>query len=116
MPADQVPRAFDTARIVDGDRRYDFRSRGAVNLREVFDVGCAVHRQDEEGKRRKAVGAKAAGGAAHTLGGVYEESEDDDPDKEMADASAANQAYVHQSAAAQHATRARAEHEDGQSW
>lgn len=34
-------------------RRMDFRSPGAVNLREVFDVGYAVHRQEEEGKRRK---------------------------------------------------------------
>ena len=36
-----------------GMRRTDFRSPGAVNLREVFDVGYAVHRQEEEGKRRK---------------------------------------------------------------
>ena len=36
-----------------GMRRMDFRSPGAVNLREVFDVGYAVHRQEEEGKRRK---------------------------------------------------------------
>ncbi|KAH8596548.1 kinase-like domain-containing protein [Bisporella sp. PMI_857] len=36
-----------------GARRMDFRSPGAVNLREVFDVGYAVHRQEEEGKRRK---------------------------------------------------------------
>ena len=34
-------------------RANDFRSPGAVNLREVFDVGYAVHRQEEEGKRRK---------------------------------------------------------------
>lgn len=34
-------------------RRMDFRSPGAVNLREVFDVGYSVHRQEEEGKRRK---------------------------------------------------------------
>ncbi|KAK5945170.1 MAPK-activated protein kinase Srk1 [Knufia obscura] len=34
-------------------RRADFRSPGAVNLREVFDVGYAVHRQEEEAKRRK---------------------------------------------------------------
>jgi len=34
-------------------KRTDFRSPGAVNLREVFDVGYAVHRQEEEGKRRK---------------------------------------------------------------
>lgn len=31
----------------------DFRSPGAVSLREVFDVGYAVHRMEEEGKRRK---------------------------------------------------------------
>ncbi|MCJ1415449.1 MAPK-activated protein kinase Srk1 [Xylographa parallela] len=36
-----------------GMRRMDFRSPGAVNLREVFDVGYAVHRAEEEGKRRK---------------------------------------------------------------
>ena len=36
-----------------GARRSDFRSPGVVNLREVFDVGYAVHRQEEEGKRRK---------------------------------------------------------------
>jgi serine/threonine protein kinase len=36
-----------------GGKRQDFRSPGAVNLREVFDVGYAVHRQEEEGKRRK---------------------------------------------------------------
>ena len=35
------------------NRRMDFRSPGALNLREVFDVGYAVHRQEEEGKRRK---------------------------------------------------------------
>ncbi|GBF61742.1 serine/threonine-protein kinase [Trichophyton mentagrophytes] len=35
-------------------RRADFRSPGAMNLREVFDVGYAVHRQEEEAKRRKA--------------------------------------------------------------
>ncbi|KAF7953567.1 uncharacterized protein EAE97_000966 [Botrytis byssoidea] len=34
-------------------RRMDFRSPGAVNLREVFDVGYAVHRQEEEAKRKK---------------------------------------------------------------
>jgi serine/threonine protein kinase len=36
-----------------GAKRMDFRSPGAVNLREVFDVGYAVHRQEEEAKRRK---------------------------------------------------------------
>ncbi|KAI9889061.1 MAG: hypothetical protein M1814_005850 [Vezdaea aestivalis] len=36
-----------------GNRPMDFRSPGAINLREVFDVSYAVHRQEEEGKRRK---------------------------------------------------------------
>ena len=36
-----------------GSKRMDFRSPGAVNLREVFDVSYAVHRQEEEQKRRK---------------------------------------------------------------
>jgi hypothetical protein len=36
-----------------GGRRMDFRSPDAVALREVFDVGYAVHRMEEEGKRRK---------------------------------------------------------------
>jgi serine/threonine protein kinase len=34
-------------------KRGDFRSPGLVNLREVFDVSYAVHRQEEEGKRKK---------------------------------------------------------------
>ncbi|EJT69155.1 hypothetical protein GGTG_13264 [Gaeumannomyces tritici R3-111a-1] len=51
FPPDGMLRAFDASKLKDGDRRYDFRSPGAVNLREVFDVGYAVHRQ-EEGKRR----------------------------------------------------------------
>lgn len=36
-----------------GGKRMDFRSPGAINLREVFDVGYAVHRQEEEVKHRK---------------------------------------------------------------
>lgn len=35
------------------NKRMDFRSPGVVSLREVFDVGYAVHRMEEEGKRRK---------------------------------------------------------------
>lgn len=45
-----------------GARRMDFRSPGAVNLREVFDVSYAVHRQEEETKRRKVQGYRGAGG------------------------------------------------------
>src|ERR1700761_5135868 len=37
-------RAFDASRLTEGDRRMDFRSPGAVNLREIFDVGYSVHR------------------------------------------------------------------------
>ncbi|KAK3330024.1 Pkinase-domain-containing protein [Apodospora peruviana] len=75
LNSDGVLRAFDASKIVDGDKRYDFRSPGAVNLREVFDVGYAVHRQEEEGKRRKQVGGKAG---ASRLVGLAESEEDDD--------------------------------------
>ncbi|RAL11271.1 serine/threonine-protein kinase [Aspergillus homomorphus CBS 101889] len=56
--ADQAPFAPISARLGDQpsagmERPMDFRSPGAINLREVFDVGYAVHRQEEEGKRRK---------------------------------------------------------------
>ncbi|KAL2255243.1 hypothetical protein VTK26DRAFT_3794 [Humicola hyalothermophila] len=76
---DQPLRAFDVTKIVDGDKRYDFRSPNAINLREVFDVGYAVHRQEEEGMRRKQIGAAKAGGVSR-LGGV-----DEDDDEDMAD-------------------------------
>ncbi|KAF4461835.1 camk camk1 camk1-rck kinase [Fusarium albosuccineum] len=68
-------RAFDSSKFEEAGKRYDFRSPGAVNLREVFDVGYAVHRQEEEGKRRAQVGAK--GGPARFLGGLNEEDEED---------------------------------------
>ncbi|KAF4974374.1 hypothetical protein FZEAL_8706 [Fusarium zealandicum] len=69
-------KAFDATKFEEAGRRYDFRSPGAVNLREVFDVGYAVHRQEEEGKRRAQVGAK--GGPVAALGGLNEESEEDE--------------------------------------
>ena len=56
-----------------GARRMDFRSPGAVNLREVFDVGYAVHRQEEEAKRRKGVKA----GYKPGLGAVEDEESED---------------------------------------
>lgn len=69
-------RAFDPSKLdVDG-KRLDFRSPGAVNLREVFDVGYAVHRQEEEAKRRAQIGARA--GPGRFLGGLNEEDEDED--------------------------------------
>ncbi|CAD6501385.1 BgTH12-01637 [Blumeria graminis f. sp. triticale] len=50
-----------------GGRRMDFRSPGAVNLREVFDVGYAVHRQEEEAKARKNFGPAYRGAAAMNI-------------------------------------------------
>ncbi|KAL4936057.1 hypothetical protein BDV06DRAFT_114616 [Aspergillus oleicola] len=54
IAADLAPYPPASAQLSAGDRPMDFRSPGAINLREVFDVGYAVHRQEEEGKRRKA--------------------------------------------------------------
>jgi len=53
--ADQAPLQPNFAYLESpgAGKRMDFRSPGALNLREVFDVGYAVHRQEEEGKRRK---------------------------------------------------------------
>jgi hypothetical protein len=73
---DGTLRAFDATKFEEAGRRYDFRSPGAVNLREVFDVGYAVHRQEEEGKRRAQIGPK--GTPARFLGGLNEEEEDED--------------------------------------
>jgi len=65
-----------------GGRRADFRSPGAVNLREVFDVGYAVHRQEEEGKRRKNFkqGYRGAGAGLNSLNALDEEDMMDDGD------------------------------------
>ncbi|KAG6054685.1 hypothetical protein E4U17_003536 [Claviceps sp. LM77 group G4] len=71
----EVLRAFDPSKFE--AKRFDFRSPGAVNLREVFDVSYAVHRQEEEGKRRAQIGARA-GGMGKPLGGLNEEDEDDE--------------------------------------
>jgi len=38
-----------------GKNKYDFRTPGHIALREVFDVGYAVHRQEEEGNRKRKV-------------------------------------------------------------
>ncbi|GJN70257.1 serine/threonine-protein kinase srk1 [Purpureocillium lilacinum] len=71
-----VLRAFDASKFEETGKRYDFRSPAAVNLREVFDVSYAVHRQEEEVKRRQQVGARAGG--AQPLAGLDEEEEDED--------------------------------------
>ncbi|KAM7216540.1 serine/threonine-protein kinase [Rhypophila decipiens] len=86
VSADGSLRAFDSSKFVDGDKRYDFRSPGAVNLREVFDVGYAVHRQEEEGRRRKQIGGKA--GVSRLVG--LQES-DEDEDEQMKDAGSTQQ-------------------------
>ncbi|KAI1855689.1 hypothetical protein JX265_006093 [Neoarthrinium moseri] len=85
-------RAFDASRFVDGDRRMDFRSPGAVNLREIFDVGYSVHRQEEEAKRRKQIGTKGA--AMSRLTNLNELSEDEEEDK-------SDPEYVHKTDASQ---------------
>lgn len=59
-----------------GGRRQDFRSPGAVNLREVFDVGYSVHRQEEESKRRKNFKQGFRGG--NSLNALDEEYADDE--------------------------------------
>ena len=65
-----------------GTRRADFRSPGAINLREVFDVGYAVHRQEEEAKRRKnfkqGYRGAAAPGQMGSLNALDEDDYDDD--------------------------------------
>lgn len=55
-------------------KRMDFRSPGAVALREVFDVGYAVHRMEEEGKRRKNWKQQGRG----ALNGLDEEDENEE--------------------------------------
>ncbi|KAI9924745.1 hypothetical protein ASPWEDRAFT_40689 [Aspergillus wentii DTO 134E9] len=65
------------------DRPLDFRSPGAINLREVFDVGYAVHRQEEEGKRRKNFkqgyrGSNPTTGFQTALNPLNEDSDDED--------------------------------------
>lgn len=69
-------RAFDASKLIDGERRMDFRSPGAVNLREIFDVGYSVHRQEEEAKRRKQIGPKAGGPSRLT--NLHEESSEEE--------------------------------------
>lgn len=68
-----------------GARRMDFRSPGAVNLREVFDVGYAVHRQEEEAKRRKNFKQGYRGGAPPGLNVLNEDDfDEDEEDDEIA--------------------------------
>ena len=68
-----------------GARRADFRSPGAVNLREVFDVGYAVHRQEEEAKRRKNFKQGYRGGAAPGQLNPLNEDDFDEDEEEYED-------------------------------
>jgi len=53
-----------------------------VNLREVFDVGYAVHRQEEEAKRRKVQGYR--GNPLNNLNALDEEDDYEDDDSQSA--------------------------------
>lgn len=61
-----------------GRRRADFRSPGQVALREVFDVGYAVHRMEEESKQRR----KHRAGGASNLAANMTLNEEDEEDEE----------------------------------
>ena len=82
--ADQEPLSAQFLETPGGhQRRMDFRSPGAVNLREVFDVSYAVHRQEEEGKRRKNFKQGYRGAAG--MSGLNPLNEDDDDDYDDVD-------------------------------
>ncbi|KAK0274183.1 MAPK-activated protein kinase Srk1 [Friedmanniomyces endolithicus] len=75
-------------------KRSDFRSAGAVNLREVFDVGYHVHRQEEEGKRRKNFKQGYRGGnPMNSLNALDEDMDDDDEMAAESQPYTTNQAY-----------------------
>jgi serine/threonine protein kinase len=61
-----------------GAKRSDFRSPGAVNLREIFDVGYAVHRQEEESKRKKHFVQGYRGANAMNSLNALDEGDDDE--------------------------------------
>lgn len=86
---DQAPHEPMSAQFLEtpgsASRRMDFRSPGAMNLREVFDVGYAVHRQEEEAKRRKNFkqgyrGAGVPGGNLNPLNEDYDDYDEDEED------------------------------------
>ncbi|RMZ90193.1 hypothetical protein DV736_g2564, partial [Chaetothyriales sp. CBS 134916] len=80
--ADQSAPDFPQTPGTPGSRRMDFRSPGAVNLREVFDVGYAVHRQEEEAKRRKNFKQGYRGGGLPGQLNPLNEDDDFDDDEE----------------------------------
>jgi serine/threonine protein kinase len=92
-PTPEALAAFAKAsHVVEGDKKYDFRSPAAVNLREVFDVSYAVHRQEEESQRRRQLGIKAAGAAPEHLSQVEEADEEgSSPDRMKLDSDTTEQ-------------------------
>jgi len=87
VSAEHGPYQPASARFLDqpstaAERRMDFRSPGAFNLREVFDVGYAVHRQEEEGKRRANARQTNRSGTAgfQSALGALNETYDDEPE------------------------------------
>ncbi|KAL5342631.1 Pkinase-domain-containing protein [Aspergillus crustosus] len=84
ISAELAPYPPASAQLSAGDRPMDFRSPGAINLREVFDVGYAVHRQEEEGKRRKAGRGFRGATAASALNPLNEDYDDDEEDEYQA--------------------------------
>jgi serine/threonine protein kinase len=86
-PATERLRAFnqDLLESPGAGKRMDFRSPGAVNLREVFDVGYAVHRQEEEGKRRKNFKQGYRGAAAMTGLNPVEDEEFEEEEEDYED-------------------------------
>lgn len=73
-PAVEALASYDLGKV-GGEKKYDFRSPAAVNLREVFDVSYAVHRQEEETNRRKQLGIKS-GNAPDQLSRLAESDEE----------------------------------------
>lgn len=96
------PNAFEspTPGSAGRNRAMDFRSPGAVNLREVFDVGYAVHRQEEEGKRRKNFpqGYRGAANGLTSLNALNEEENGADVDDDVDEYNSASQPYRHEDA------------------
>ena len=56
------------------NKRYDFRTPGHIALREVFDVGYAVHRMGEEEQRKR----KNKGYGGNTTMALNEDDEDEE--------------------------------------
>lgn len=77
----QDPIQQNFSHLNDGNKPDDFRSPGAVNLREVFDVSYSVHRQEEEGKRRKNFTQGYRGAAPMNALNPLDEEYDDEQDE-----------------------------------